>query len=193
MLMVMYIVTITDAQLTAAGITHTPGMDLDVDVDDIVRPLNATIDQVNEMMAQARALTNKLNGSTVTNWLEKFTNKFDKLFKNNAQQILEPVLLAIDKQGNVNRISGIKAAPLVVDGEVTVDPTSYSSEVFAPAYAKIVSCEDLKDVDGFNEILFANDKDLKFTPESGKTYELTYEAVDFFGNTRSHKYYIQGK
>jgi hypothetical protein len=164
----------------------------DVDLSGVINPLNTTLANVQDMLAQANAAIAKLNGSTVTNWLEKFTNKFDNLFKNNAQQILEPVLLAIDKQGNVNRISGIKAAPLVVDGEVTVDPTSYSSEVFAPAYAKIVSCEDIEE-DGFNEILFANDKDLKFTPESGKTYELTYEAVDFFGNTRSHKYYIQGK
>lgn len=162
------------------------------DVTNIIAPMNTTVAQVKDMFAQVNALKAKLSGSTVTNWLEKFTNKFDNLFKNNAQQILEPVLLAIDKQGNVNRISGIKSAPLVVDGEVTVDPTSYSSEVFAPAYAKIVSCEDIEE-DGFNEIFFANDKDLKFTPESGKTYELTYEAVDFFGNTRSHKYYIQGK
>jgi len=157
-----------------------------------VSPVGNSINRINDVLAQVDALKAKLNGSSVTNWLEKFTNKFDNLFKNNAQQILEPVLLAIDKQGNVNRISGIKSAPLVVDGEVTVDPTSYSSEVFAPAYAKIVSCEDIEE-DGFNEILFANDKDLKFTPKSGKTYELTYEAVDFFGNTRSHKYYIQGK
>ena len=90
----------------------------------------------------------------------------------------------------------MKDSPLVVDGEVTLDPTSYSAEVFAPAYAKIVSCEDIKE-NGFNEIFFANDGDLKFTPESGKTYEIVYQAVDFSGNIwnkdGSIKYYIQGK
>ena len=189
-----YIIVIPKETQLSAGVKTD--RDVEIDVDDIVKPLNATIDQVNEMMAQARALKDKLNGSTITNWLEKFTNKFNKVFANNAQQILEPVLLAIDKDGNVSRVSGLKDSPLVVDGEVTLDPTSYSAEVFAPAYAKIVSCEDIKE-NGFNEIFFANDGDLKFTPESGKTYEIVYQAVDFSGNIwnkdGSIKYYIQGK
>ena len=188
---------IASGNLTEAGgiwsLTATiAGNPETIDVSALINPLNTSLENVKEMLAQANGSIAKLNGSSVTNWLEKFTNKFDNLFKKNPQQILEPVLLAIDKNGNVNRVSGIKAAPLVVDGEVNLDPTSYSAEVFAPAYAKIVSCKDIKE-NGFNEIFFANDGDLKFTPESGKTYEITYEAVDFFGITRSHKYYIQGK
>ena len=163
-----------------------------LDLTAVIEPMGATIDQINDMMGQLNQLKNKLNGSTVTAWVKKFTGKFDTLFKNNAQQILEPVLLAIDKDGNVNRVSGSKAAPLVVEGEVTLDPTSYSAEIFAPAYAKYVGCKDIT-ANGFNEILFANDVNLKFTPEKGKLYEIVYEAVDFAGITRSHTYYIQGK
>ena len=165
-----------------------------VDVTSLIKPLNTSLENVQEMLAQAKNSLDKLKGSNVTNWLEKFTNKFDKLFAKNAQQMLEPVLLAIDKDGNVSRVSGIEAAPYEAKAgvELTLDPTSYSAEIFAPAYAKYIACEDIT-ADGFNEVLFANDVDLKFTPEAGKTYKVVYEAVDFTGVTRSHTYYILGK
>ena len=165
-----------------------------VDVTSLIKPLNTSLENVQEMLAQAKNSLDKLKGSNVTNWLEKFTNKFDKLFAKNAQQMLEPVLLAIDKDGNVSRVSGIESAPYEAKAgvELTLDPTSYSAEIFAPAYAKYIACEDIT-ADGFNEVLFANDVDLKFTPEAGKTYKVVYEAVDFTGVTRSHTYYIQGK
>ena len=165
-----------------------------VDVTSLIKPLNTSLENVQEMLAQAKNSLDKLKGSNVTNWLEKFTNKFDKLFAKNAQQMLEPVLLAIDKDGNVSRVSGIESAPYEAKAgvELTLDPTSYSAEIFAPAYAKYVACDDIT-ADGFNEVLFANDVDLKFTPEAGKTYKVVYEAVDFTGVTRSHTYYILGK
>jgi len=188
-----YIIVIPNGTALDAGAGIATDHDVEIVIDDIVAPMANAFINVNDMIDSFKNVMGRINGANFGNWLEKFTNKFNKLFANNSEQLLQPVLLAIDKNGNVNRISGLKEAPLVVEGEVTVDPTSYSAEIFAPAYAKIVSCEDLKDVNGFNEILFANDKDLKFTPEKGKTYELTYEAVDFFGITRSHKYYIQGK
>ncbi len=168
----------------------------DIDITNLIVNMDLNVNNgiasVNEMFAQMNTLKGKLQGSTITNWLEKFTNKFNKVFANNAQQMLEPVLLAIDKDGNVSRVSGIESAPSVFEGEITLDPTSYSVELFAPAYAKYVACDDIT-ANGFNEILFANDVDLKFTPESGKTYKIVYEAVDFTGVTRSHTYYIQGK
>ena len=42
-------------------------------------------------------------------------------------------------------------------------------------------------------MIFSGDQELKFTPEAGKLYEIVYEAVDFFGNTFEHTYYILGK
>ena len=187
-----YIITIPAADLrNATGAAAGSTKDLVVDVDDIVRPLNLTIDQVNDMMAQARAMKEKLKGSSVTNFLEKFTNKFDNFIKNNAEQLLQPVLLV--RQGNeVARVSGLKSDPTPVSGEVILEPTSYTAEFIAPAYMKFVGCKDIT-ADGFNEIIGINYEDLKFTPEAGKTYEIVYEAVDFLGNTFEHNYYIQGK
>ena len=170
--------------------TVVPGND--VKLTEIIKPLNADLASIQEMFSQLNQLKNKLNGSTVTNWVEKFTNKFATLVNNNADQILTPTLLAIAKDGTVNRVSGSKASPLEASGEITLKPTSYSAEVFAPAYAKFVGCKDIT-ANGFNEVMLANDKVLKFIPEAGKTYEIVYEADNTFGNTFNHTYYIKGK
>ena len=174
----------------SGGAVYTPGWD--VDVTDIIEPLNTNLENVQEMFAKAQSLKEKLDASNVTKWVEKFTNKFNTLFANNADQMLQPVLLSITGEGTVNRVSGLKAEPSVFAGEVTLKPTTYTAELFAPAYAKFVGCKDIEE-DNFNQIIFSGDQELKFTPEAGKLYEIVYEAVDYFGNTFKHTYYIQGK
>ena len=181
-----------DGTWTMYGTDTTSGTVIAVDVTSLIDPLNLDLAHVKDMLTQANKLLDKLNGKTITNWVEKFTNKFDKLFANNADQMLQPVLLAIDKNGNVNRVSGIKAAPYEAEGEVRLEATTYTAELFAPAYVKFVGCKDIT-ADGFNELIFSNSKVLKFTPEKGKLYEIVYEAADFFGKTVENTYYIQGK
>ena len=182
----------TDDTWTMYGTDTASGTVIAVDVTSLIDPLNDDLAHVKDMLTQANKLLDKLNGKTITNWVEKFTNKFDKLIKNNADQMLQPVLLAIDKNNNVNRVSGIKAAPYEAEGEVRLEATTYTAELFAPAYVKFVGCKDI-DADGFNELNFSNSKVLKFTPEKGKLYEIVYEAADYSGKIKSHTYYIQGK
>ena len=164
----------------------------DVKLSEIIVPMNTSLGNIQDMFTQLNAVKEKLNAKTVTNWAEKFTNKFKTLFDNNASQMLQPTLLAIDKEGNVNRVSGSKAAPYEVSGEVRLEPTTYTAELFAPAYLKFLGCKDIK-ADGFNTILTSNEKVIKFTPEAGKTYEIVYEAADYAGNIVDHTYYIKGK
>ena len=181
-----------DGTWTMYGTDTTSGTVIAVDVTSLIDPLNLDLAHVKDMLTQANKLLDKLNGKTITNWVEKFTNKFDQLINNNADQMLQPVLLAIDKNNNVNRVSGIKAAPYEAEGEVRLEATTYTAELFAPAYVKFVGCKDIT-ADGFNELIFSNSKVLKFTPEKGKLYEIVYEAADYSGNIKSHTYYIQGK
>ena len=188
-----YVIVIPDGTTLATGIATDH--DVEIEIDDIIAPMKSSFASVNDMIDSFKNVMAKINGTNFGNWLEKFTNKFKTLFnEKNAQQLLEPVLLAIDKDGNVSRVSGIESAPYEAKAgvELTLDPTSYSAEIFAPAYAKYIACEDIT-ADGFNEVLFANDVDLKFTPEAGKTYKIVYEAVDFTGVTRKIPYFIQGK
>ena len=178
---------------------YTVGTDADLTA--VIDPLNESLDNVKDMMAQANKLLDKLNGKNITDWVEKFTNKFDQLFANNAYQMLQPTLLAINANGDVNRVSGLSEAPYEASGEITLKPTSYTAEILAPAYAKFVA---IKSIDGvaadksqqpgnFGHILVAGDQELKFTPDPGKLYEIVYEAVDYSGNQFEHNYYILGK
>jgi hypothetical protein len=193
-----YVIKIDGSKLKDAVNQNNPGTlagdvpDVEVDIDDIINPVVKAFGNVNDFVDNMKNLLGKMNGKNVTNWVEKFTNKFDKLIKNNADQMLQPVLLAIDKNNNVNRVSGIKAAPYEAEGEVRLEATTYTAELFAPAYVKFVGCKDIT-ADGFNELNFSNSKVLKFTPEKGKLYEIVYEAADYSGNIKSHTYYIQGK
>ena len=187
-----YYITVSEAALNNAGIPHVVGQPLKADITDMAEDITKAFGNVNDFVANMKNLLGKFNGQNVTNWVEKFTNKFDKLIKNNADQMLQPVLLAIDKNGNVNRVSGIKSAPYEAEGEVRLEATTYTAELFAPAYVKFVGCKDIT-ADGFNELNFSNSKVLKFTPEKGKLYEIVYEAADYSGNIKSHTYYIQGK
>ena len=193
-----YVIKIDGSKLKDAVNLNNPGTlagdvpDVEVNISDIIEPVVGAFQNVNDFVANIKNILAKLNGQNVTNWVEKFTNKFDKVIKNNADQMLQPVLLAIDKDGNVNRVSGIKAYPYEVSGEVRLEATTYTAELFAPAYVKFVGCKDI-DADGFNELNFSNSKVLKFTPEKGKLYEIVYEAADYSGNIKSHTYYILGK
>jgi hypothetical protein len=164
---------------------------IQIEIDDLVAPMVQAFGKVNDVIDNIKNMLGKVNGKNIGDFLEKFTNKANKLFANHADQILRPVLLAIDENGDVNRVSGIQARPYEATGEITLKPTTYSAEFIAPCYAKFVGCKDI-DAENFNQIIRRGDQELKFTPEVGKTYEIVYEAVDFFGNKFSQKYYILG-
>ena len=165
---------------------------IEIDIDDLVTPMVGSFGKINDFIDNVKSMIGSINGKNVGDYLEKFTNKANKLFANHSDQLLRPVLLAINSNGDVTKVSGIKAMPYVASGEITLKPTTFTAELIAPCYAKFVGCKDITAAN-FNETLFTGDRELKFTPEAGKTYEIVYEAVDFFGNKFKQTYYIQGK
>ena len=165
---------------------------IEINIDDLVTPMVGSFGKINDFIDNVKVMIGRINGKNVGDFLEKFTNKANKLFANHSDQLLRPVLLAINSNGDVTKVSGIKAMPYVASGEITLKPTTFTAELIAPCYAKFVGCKDITAAN-FNEILFTGDRELKFTPEAGKTYEIVYEAVDFFGNKFKQPYYIQGK
>ena len=177
---------------TGAWIGYTTSSGIEIDIDDLVTPMVGSFGKINDFIDNVKVMIGRINGKSVGDFLEKFTNKADKLFANHADQLLRPVLLAINSNGDVTKVSGIKAMPYVASGEITLKPTTFTAELIAPCYAKFVGCKDITAAN-FNETLFTGDRELKFTPEAGKTYEIVYEAVDFFGNKFKQTYYIQGK
>ena len=122
----------------------------------------------------------------------QFLDKFNKFVVKGIDHInwaLQPCVLVRD--GNI--ISSIAGnTPQSFDGDIKILMTSRSGELFAPAFKKYlrIMCDGevlLKDTfDG-------SVKEVPFVLESGKKYEIKYEAVDFDGVVRTRDYTICGK
>ena len=155
-----------------------------------------------------------------------YSVKIDQWLGKNFNHALQPTLFAIHgvkagskilqtidtKNAKLNRVSGIKGAPLLVTaGEpVILKATSYTVETFCPIMRKFVT---VSEVDG--KAISASEAEAlsyegnyvaklghvsgsyidqyAFAPEKGKTYTILYEAVDYFGNTFKKEYYIKGE
>ena len=93
--------------------------------------------------------------------------------------------------GEAFRLSEVEAAPSIVkaNGEnaIVLAPTSYTLELLAPAYKKSIKVNGTElntaELDG-------NTKTVVASLKSGKN-EIVYEAVDFYGEKVSKKYYIE--
>ena len=184
--------------------------------------VNRAIELVQE--AQIYATNGGLWKNKVADRILNYSVKVDKWLGENFNHALQPTLFAIHnvKDGSkilqtldttdatLNRVSGVKGAPLAVKGYVILKPTSYTLETFCPIMAKFVT---VTEIDGkaitpaeaealsmessyvvkFGHISKSYIDQYAFTPEKGKTYTILYEAVDYFGNTFSKEYYIVGE
>ena len=148
-------------------------------------------------------------------WLsENFNNGLQPtLFAIHGLKLGQKILQTIDTtNAKLNRVSGIKNAPLYVKGgePVILKPTSYTLETFCPILAKFVTVTEIDEkaitpaeaealsIEGssfakLGHVLASYDKQYAFVPEKGKKYTVLYEAVDYFGNTTSKYYFIQGE
>lgn len=124
--------------------------------------------------------------------INKFWNVFNGLVQkglDNVNYALQPCLLIQEgtKMSRANNHS--------YTGEILLVPTSRSAEVFAPAYKKYikVTC-DGEEVEGelLNKVIDGTVLAIPLTLESGKKYEIEYQAVDYTGVTRVKNYTIYG-
>ena len=175
----------------AEGDEHMYRKGTDVDVSDIMDPMFENVETAKDLLEDVQKTMKKINANSFAEWVAKYTTRINKAAVKYSATMLQPTLLAMNN-GVVNRVSGLKSAPTVFEGDVELVPTTYTAEFLAPCFAKFVGCKDI-DEENFNVILYSGEQDLKFTPEPGKIYEIVYEAVDFYGVPFAHTYYIQGK
>ena len=172
--------------------------------------LGTTTTQINDMLEQVEQINNlkaQVAGTkeTFASYLNRVVNKFETLFTNNLNRALQPTLLAIQSDNTINRVSGIKTAPLACGANTELFPTSYSVEYFAPAYKKFVvvteidgkkaTADDNKALgENLGVILESgNNQKVTISPAAGKTYTVVYSAVDYQGVVRTNTYYVTGK
>jgi ABC-type transporter Mla subunit MlaD len=177
---------------------------------DAIGGINKTIDDV---AASVNSYIDRAN-----NWINRINSVLDNL--GNAVQ---PVLIWSDGK-NAGELGGFVSANYAVgtvvpkDGQLALIPTSYSLELFAPAYKKSLivtnaykgglSAQSGKDIN-LEEAVVALNKDLKakgfdvFSSNSlknqyifnakgyeGITFEIAYTAVDYEGKIAGRKFYL---
>ena len=132
----------------------------------------------------------EITGSSIEARINNFWDKFnavvlDKVLAN-INYALQPCLLIQEgtKMSRANNHS--------YTGEILLVPTSRSAEVFAPAYKKYLKVTS----DGetlLEKVYDGTTLAVPFTLESGKKYEIEYQAVDYTGVVRVKNYTIYGK
>jgi hypothetical protein len=162
-------------------------------VDDLFKSLNGDLGKINDMLSEVTKLSKietKIEDTKndIRNEIKTYIDKFDSKivnFINHFNDALQPTLLV--KSGNT-----IKQPGTIEAGKVTLIPTSYTAEILAPAFMKYIKVETDSDVI-FEDVVDGTVIEIPVTLVAGKTYKVTYEAIDFFGKTRKNEYTINAK
>ena len=189
--------------------------------------LNETIAELNSFMDDVNALLdeiNKLNDyvakfedlvdsgkNKLISYMDKLNNKVCSLI-NSANKALQPVLL-VQTNDSFARLSQAVNYPSKIKGtEFTLVPTSYTAEVIAPAFKKLVGVTNVYSMDrtknaqagdaackaaldaansgNVAKILNGDVQKVNFTAKKGYIYEIVYTAVDYSGMNVAKKFYV---
>ena len=133
-------------------------------------------------------------------WLNKFNQETER-WLNNINWALQPTMF-IEANDEISR-PGIMLNYTSYDpGEITLIPSSWTVELFAPAFKKYVvvtsvdgnpvKADDPVNAGLLGKVIPGSVNQIPFTVEAGKTYEIQYSALDYEGNIRNLTYYIKG-
>ena len=206
--------------------------------DDINGMLSGQLDNVNSMIDTLNSYLEKLGDLTklkekfasigtevegaldnvkdqIVSYLDKVENKLLSAV-NSINKTLQPVMLVKTVDG-LQMLSQTVYNPTVMSaGNVKFIPTSYTAEVIAPAYKKLVGVTNVYSMDrsknaqvdggdclaalnaanakaGVAEVLAGDTQVVDFTAEKGYIYEVTYTSVDFSGMVVAKKFYVTVK
>jgi hypothetical protein len=195
---------IIDLDLDGDGIAEYPNVTIDLSdglqefYDDEIEQLNAQLDDLNVTIDQIKEF-NKMSiyfddakqniKDIIHDYFKKADKKIVKLV-NSANKAVQPTLLV--KTANDVRRPG----PSTPAGKITLIPTSYTAEVIAPAIKKFIKVEcNGQEITGENlsQVIDGSICEIDLNIESGKTYKVTYYALDFFGKERKNVYFITAK
>lgn len=193
-------------------------------INKIIDQINSYLDELGKLQDFADQLANIDNkvDETATDVKNKIIEYLDKIENkllsavNSANKALQPVLLVKTVDG-VQRVSQTIYEPTWMSaGDVQFVPTSYTAELIAPSYKKLVGVTNVYSMDrsknaqdnggeyltalneanskaGVAEVLDGNTLVVDFTAEKGYIYEVTYTSVDYSGMVVAKKFYVTVK
>ena len=193
-------------------------------VNDIIDKINSYLDKLEDLteltdeIAEIGSKVDDVNNNLknkIINFLDKAEGKLLTAV-NSINKAVQPVML-VKTAGSFKKLSQTVYSPTVMTAaNVQFIPTSYTAELVAPAYKKLVGVTNvfsmdrnksaqngdadclsvLKEAnakDGVAEILNGDTQIVNFSAKKGYIYEVTYTSVDFSSFVVAKKYYVTVK
>ena len=190
-------------------------------INTIVDQLNGQVAQINDMIDELRSINEIGNQiSDIEDQIYDYLNRAeDYLLKvvNNANNLLQPMMLAKTSDSYVV-LSRSKSAPTKFAATsyndatgIYLRPTSYTAEILAPAFKKVVGVVNVYDKDGkvannaavlrdnvnsassnFCKVIDGQENTLQLKGlKEDKVYEIVYTAVDFSGKIVVKRFFVE--
>ena len=148
--------------------------------------LNDTFEDINDMLASIDNVTTGIN-SKLDNGKEKLTYWMNRINANltkglnNLPKLAQPALVVVSDNGA--SLAGLRGHRPTCAGEIKLIPTTYSCELLAPVFKKVVT------VNGKKQTINA-DGTIDATNIQAGENEIKYAALDYAGHEIDMTYYI---
>ncbi len=192
-------------------------------INDIINTINSYLDKLGDLTKLDDKLaeidddiddTADRIKNKIIQYLDKIENKLLTAI-NSANKALQPVMLVKTVDGFQRLSETIYTPTRMSSGNVKFVPTSYTAEMIAPAYKKLVGVTNVYSVDrtknaqagdsnckaaldaansgNVAKVLDGDVLTVNFSAKKGYIYEVAYAAVDYSGMTVVKKYYVTVK
>ena len=180
--------------------------DVEIPMDEFNKIIDNINNQVGNMIGNVNGIVDKvqnyaeiIDGRYITginNYIQKFENLLRK-----SNSLLQPAMFFVTSGGSWGQLARESegASYLKLQGgkaSTVLVASSYTGEIFAPAYKKYVHVTDAPagaHVTGtnLNKVIDGNLHKIGFEADKEGTYEITYEAVDYSGFKVAKKFYVK--
>lgn len=166
-----------------------------------VNQFNSAVDAVNQLIDDLQdgvdvntsvSSTKAELSNRVTNYLDDISDRYAYWFNRAKNSALHLCMLYNGTDG-IHRLRG--GYNTITGSSITLVPTTYTYELFAPAYKKYVTVLG-ENMSGTNlsEVLDGDVRSVTINGlQSGKTYKILYEAVDYTGKISAKIYTVTVK
>ena len=168
-------------------------------IDNINNQVGNMIGNVNNIVDKVNNFAETIDGQYITginNYIQKFENLLRK-----SNSLLQPAMFYVTNGGSWGQLAreDVGASYLKLQGgkaSTVFVASSYTGEIFAPAYKKYVHVTKAPDgahVTGvnLNKVIDGNLHKIGFEADKAGTYEITYEAVDYSGVKVAKTFYVK--
>ena len=168
-------------------------------IDNINNQVGNMIGNVNNIVDKVNNFAETIDGQYITginNYIQKFENLLRK-----SNSLLQPAMFYVTNGGSWGQLAreDVGASYLKLQGgkaSTVFVASSYTGEIFAPAYKKYVHVTKAPDgahVTGvnLNKVIDGNLHKIGFETDKAGTYEITYEAVDYSGVKVAKTFYVK--